>query len=212
MKWLDFLERRVPFLTIPQFPLFLATANGVCYFLTQAQPEFVSKLTLSPTAIRAGEWWRVLSFLFVPPLIHPILLIFWLFLLYQFAQSLENAWGEFRFFFFYLFGAVVTAAASVLILNGPIGNAYLNTTLFLAFATLFPDYELLLFFFLPIRIKYLAYLTWLMTITAFLLGSMTDRVAISASLANYFLFFGSSLWRVVVLRWGIYKNRRRLKR
>ncbi len=212
MKWLDFLERRLSFLTIPQFPLFLAIANGICYFMTQAQPAFVGRLVLIPEAVLAGEWWRVITFLFVPPHLHPIFLIFWLLLIYQFAQALENVWGEFRFFFFFMFGAAVTAVASIFILQGPIGNAYLSTTLFLAFATLFPDYEILLFFIIPVRIKYMAYFTWLTTLFLVFMGSTTDRVAIGASLVNYFLFFGSSIWRTVRLRWDVYWNRRKFGR
>jgi membrane associated rhomboid family serine protease len=211
VKWLDSLERRFNFVTIPQFPLFLATANGVCYFMAQAQPEFVSRLLLDPTMIRAGEWWRVVTFLFVPPRIHPILLIFWLMLLYQFAQALENAWGEFRFFFFYFFGATVTVLASLFILDGPMGNTSLNTTLFLAFATLFPDYEILLFFFIPLKVKYLAYFTWAVTLVSVVLGGISARVEILSSLANYFLFFGSNLLRSARLRWDVYRNRRRFK-
>lgn len=210
MKWLDRLERHLHVVVIPQFPLFLATANGVCYFMAQAQPAFVERLYLSPQAIRAGEWWRALTFLFVPPAMNPFFLVFWLMILYQFAQALENAWGEFKFFFFYLFGAAVTVAASLFILHAPLSNAWLNSTLFLAFATLFPDFELLLFFFIPIQVKYLAYFTWATTAFVFFSSGNADRVGILASLANYFLFFWPSLWRTAQLRWQTYRHRKRL--
>lgn len=211
MNWLDRLERRLDFLVIPQFPLFLATANGICYFMAQAQPAFVGKLYLLPDAIKAGEWWRMFTFLFVPPAMHPLFLVFWLILLYQFAQALESAWGEFRFFFFYLFGAAVTVASSLL-LDAPLSNAWLNSTLFLAFASLFPDFELLLFFFIPIKVRFLAYVTWAMTALAFWRGGLDTRVSIAASLANYLLFFWPSLWRAASLRWQTYRNRKRLGR
>ena len=100
-------------LTIPQFPLFIATANGLIYLMAQFEPAFVQQLTLDPMAVRAGEWWRVFTFLFVPPMMSPIFLVFWLLLLYQFAQALENAWGEFRFFFFYFVGAAATVLAAL---------------------------------------------------------------------------------------------------
>jgi membrane associated rhomboid family serine protease len=211
MRWLDRLERHFHWLSIPQFPLFIASANGLIYLLGQAQPSFVDRLILDPSAVRAGEWWRMVTFLFVPPQMNPIFLVFWLLLLYQFAQTLENAWGEFRFFFFYLVGAVATVLAAVAILHEPLGNVSLNTTLFLAFATLFPDFELLLFFILPIKVKYLAWFVWILTFLSFLLGSFGTKVAIVASLANYFLFFGADIWSAVNLRWDVYRNRRRFK-
>lgn len=209
VKWLDRLERHFQFITIPQFPLFLATANGVCYIMAQSQPAFVDKLYLSPAAVANGEWWRVLTFLFVPPQMSPLFIVFWLLLLYQFAQALENAWGEFRFFFFYVFGAAVTAAAA-LILAIPIGNTWLNSTLFLAFATLFPDFEILLFFFIPMKVKYLAYFTWATTLYVLIRGGFSEQIGILSSLANYFLFFWPSLWRAALLRWQTYRNRKRL--
>jgi len=212
MKWLDSLERRFHFVAIPQFPLFIATANGLIYLMAQFQPVFVQRLTLDPAALAAGEWWRSCTFLFVPPMnINPIFLVFWLLLLYQFAQALENAWGEFRFFFFYLVGAVATVLGAVLISHTPIGNVFLNTTLFLAFATLFPDFELLLFFILPVKVKYMAAFFWLTTAFYFWAGPFGTRVAIAASLTNYGLFFGADIWRAARLRWEVFRNRRRFR-
>jgi len=212
MRWLDYLERRIGFLSISQFPLFIAAANGIIYFMGQAQPVFVERLILDPVAVRAGEWWRVLTFLFVPPQMSPLFLVFWLLLLYQYAMALENAWGEFRFFIFYLLGAAATVLAALLVLHEPLGNVPLNTTLFLAFATLYPDVELLIFFILPIKVKYLAWIVWLTIAVSFVLGSFTTRVALGASLTNYGLFFGADIWRAAQLRWEVYQNRRRFKR
>ena len=212
MKWLNFLERHFGFLSIPQFPLFIAAANGIIYFMAQAQPMFVEKLILDPGAVRlGGEWWRVLTFLFVPPQMNPLFLVFWLLLLYQYGLALENAWGELHFFIFYLLGAAATVLAALLVLHEPLGNVPLNTSLFLAFATLYPDVELLLFFILPVKVKYLAWLVWLTIAASFVLGSFATRVALAASLANYGLFFGADIWRAAQLRWEVYRNRRRFK-
>jgi len=212
MSWLDRLERRFHFLTIPQFPLFIAAANGLIYLMAQFEPAFVQQLTLDPNAILAGQWWRIVTFLFVPPItMHPIFIVFWLLLLYQFSQALENAWGEFRFFFFYFVGAAATVLAAFVILHEPLGNVSLNTTLFLAFATLFPDFELLLFFVLPIKVKYLGWLVWLTIVVSLLTGSFGTRIAIAASLTNYVLFFGGDIWKMLQMRWEVYKNRRRFR-
>ena len=204
MRWLDALERRFGDWAIPQFPLFISVAPAAVYFLAQARPEFIYRLTLDPVAIRAGELWRVATFLFVPPWQNLFMLLLWLFVTYQFAQALEQAWGAFRFCFFYLFGAIVTALAAVFIINAP-----LNTSLFLAFATLYPDVEVLLFFIIPLKVKYLAWLTWLGVLMSFILGNTVTRVGIAASLANYLLFFGPGIWSAILLKWQVYRNRRR---
>jgi len=213
MRWLDSLERRFHWLSIPQFPLFIACANASIYLLSQFQPIFVDRLLLDPAAIRlGGQWWRVITFLFVPPTnMNPIFLVFWLLLLYQYSQALENAWGEFRFFFFYMIGAVATIVAALLILHEPLGNIPLNTTLFLAFATLYPDFELLLFFILPIKVKYLAWFVWVSILISLIAGSYATRVSIGASLLNYVIFFGTDIWDSARLRWDVYKNRRRMR-
>ena len=211
MRWLDDLEKRIGFLSIPQFPLFIVAASGIIYLLGQAEPLFIQRLLLDPVAVRAGEWWRVLTFVFVPPQMHPILLVFWLMLLYQYGMALENAWGEFHFFIFYMLGVAATVAAALLVLREPLGNVSLNSSLFLAFATLYPDAELLVFFILPVRVKYLAYFLWLTMAVSFVLGSYSTRVALAASLANYGLFFGPAIARAVRLRWDVYRNRRRFR-
>ncbi len=209
MRWLDSLERRFHFVAVPEFPLFIVTANGLIYLMKQFRPAFVYQLILDPAAIRAGQWWRVITFLFVPPEMGPIWIVFWLVLLYQYSQALESAWGEFRFFFFYLLGALATVVASLTILHEPIGNVSLNTTLFLAFATLFPDFELLLFFILPIKVKYLGWFVWATVLLSFIMGTSVTRVAIGASLINYMLFFGWDIWSGLKLKWQVYQNRKR---
>ena len=100
--------------------------------------------------------------------------------------------------------------AALYLTGQPLSNIPLNTTLFLAFATLFPDFELLLFFILPIKVKYLAGLTWLGLLVSFILGGAVGRITIAASLVNYALFFGPQIVRSARLRWDVYKNRKRL--
>jgi len=208
MRWLDRLERRWGAWTIPQFPLFIVAANAAIYFLAQIEPAFYDRLLLDP-AVRAGQWWRLLTFSFVPPSMNILFMAFWLYLLYIYSQALETAWGEFRFCFFYAVGVAATILAS-LAFNVPLfSNLPLYIVIFLAFATLFPDFELLLFFILPVKIKYLAWLTWLWVGWGFIAGSIADRVGIGASLFNYFLFFGGDLWQSLKLKWQLYRNRRR---
>ena len=211
LRWLDALERRFGSWTVHEFPLFIVMANGLVYLLSFKQPALVSKLILIPGAVWEGEWWRVLTFLFVPPTMGPIGMALWLYFLYQMANTLENEWGEFRFCFFYFIGALATVIASLFIARQSLSNVPLNTTLFLAFAALYPEMEILLFFILPIRVKYLAWLTWAWISWSFITGGTVSRIAIGASLFNYFLFFGQDLWQGVKLKIHVYRNRNRFR-
>jgi hypothetical protein len=175
------------------------------------RPEFYDWLLLDPAAIRGGQYWRLITFLFVPPPMGFIWMFFWLLVLYQFSLALEREWGDFRFCLFYGIGALSTILAALLIVGDTLTNVPLNTTLFLAFATLFPEYEVLLFFILPVKVKILALITWLWMIWQFAAGSFSMRVAIGASLVNYLIFFGPQIWENIKLRAQVYQNRRRFK-
>jgi membrane associated rhomboid family serine protease len=210
MNFLDKLERRFGQWAIPQFALFIVAANALIYVLGQIRPEFIFQLTLDPDAIRQGEYWRVVTFLFVPPRLGLIWMMLWLFVFYQFAQALEQEWGEFRFCVFYGVGALATIIAA-LWMGTMLSYLPLNTTLFLAFATLFPNIELLLFFIIPVKVKYLAILTWLGIAWSLVTGTTITRVAILASLVNYMLFFGPGLVESLKLKIEVYRNRKRFR-
>ncbi|HVO32837.1 MAG TPA: hypothetical protein VMU17_02910 [Elusimicrobiota bacterium] len=211
MNWLDRLERRFGSWSIPDFPLFIVAANGLIYILMQLRPEFYSKLLLDPSAVCGGEWWRILTFLFVPPPWSPLFVVLWLYLLFVYAQALEHEWGEFKFCFFYLSGAVATIVAAMFVVHHTLSNVALNTSLFFAFASLFPEFQILVFFIIPVKVKHIAWVIWASVIWTLLTGSFSARVALVASLVNYFLFFGPELWETAKLRLAVYRNRRRFR-
>ncbi len=211
MRWLDRLEKTFGQWSIPQFPLFIAAANGAIYLLGSLHPGFTSRLLYDPAGVQAGEWWRLVTFLFVPPPFSPISLAFWLYLLYQYGSALENEWGEFRFCFFYLVGAFATILGAVFLAHETLSNVPLNTTLLLAFANLFPEFELLLFFVVPVKLKYMAWAIWLFLAWTFVTHDFVSRVAIGTSLLNYALFFGPDLLQTGRLKWQVFRIRRRFK-
>ena len=72
------------------------------------------------------------------------------------------------------------------------GNEHLNLTLFLAFATLFPDYQIFLFFIIPVRVKWLGLITRRVSPVPARRRGLGQRAAIIAALANYVLFFADT--------------------
>ena len=209
-RWMDRMERRVGALAMPGLAAFIAGMNGVVWVMTLLRPGFETLLALDPDLVRQGQWWRVLTFLFIPPGIAPLWMFFWLYLLYVYASALEREWGDFRFNLYYGAGAAATIAVSLL-LGTALSNAALNAGIFLAFAALYPDFELLLFFVLPVKVKWLAYIAWLGILWRFLAGGWRERAVLAAQVANYALFFGPRHWEQARLKLQVWRNRRRFR-
>lgn len=107
------------------------------------------------------EVWRLLTFLFVTNT-HPLFLIFLLFIMWMINDGMEGEWGAFRvnlYLFFTWLGMVVAAWIQPVGLHAlGIETFVLYSSLFMAFATLHPKHEILLFFVLPIQVRWLALL------------------------------------------------------
>jgi hypothetical protein len=134
-------------------------------------------------AVRAGQVWRLFTFLFIPSDMSLWMLV-GLYFTWWVGSSLETNWGAFKLNAYYFTGIFCTIVAALV--AGPQANTWLNVSLFLAFATVFPDVQILLMFILPIRVKWLAY--------SAAVGDWALRASILAALVNYALFFGGH-WR-----------------
>ena len=69
----------------------------------------------------------------------------------------------------------------------------LNLSLFFAYAALYPDEQVLLFMFLPIKMKYLALADAALYLYYFIVGGASTRVTIVLCLLNVFLFLGGDI-------------------
>ena len=196
LHWTDRLEQRFGSWAVPNLSLLIVALNASIYALSALKPEFPLALTLEPALLMRGEVWRAFTFLFIPPAAGPLAMFFWLYLLYLYARALEEVWGEFRFNLFYAVGAAATVAAALAMGRG-LSNVPLNASLFLAFSAVNPDLSILLFFILPVKVRWLAALVWAGIAWSLLVGSWPTRVALLAGLANYALFFGPRLLAVL---------------
>ena len=167
-------------------------------------------LAFIPGMIMEGQIWRVISFVFIPPASSMLFIFFVLYFYYMIGTTLENEWGSFKFNLYYLFGMVGTIIAAFITGYGT--SFYLNLSLFLGFAYLFPDVEVHLFLILPIKIKWLAYLNWAFFAFTILFGSMGERLAVIASLINFFIFFGKDLIDYIKFRRRYGNTRKNFKR
>jgi membrane associated rhomboid family serine protease len=213
MKWLNTLERRFGRYAIRNLMTYIVVLNAVVFLLSILVPDsnLVGKFILHPELVLRGEVWRLVTFLFIPPSFSILWIVFVLYFYYLIGSSLEQQWGSFRFNIYYLVGVLATIAASF-ISNSPVTPVHLNLSLFLAFAFLFPNFELMLFFFLPIKIKYLAWLEWLFIAFSVITQPLPNKLTAIASVVNYFIFFGRDLIDDIKTRRRVYTNRKKFRK
>lgn len=154
---------------IPNLMRVIVIGNVAVYvlmLLTQANnANALSFLTFNLNALLHGEVWRLVTFVFVPAYSSPFALLISLYFYYWIGSTLERQWGTAKFNLYYISGALLTILGVVLaslITGNPYltaaGTGYVNLSMFFAFAFLFPDTTVLLFFILPVKMKWLAYL------------------------------------------------------
>lgn len=154
---------------IPTLMRVIVIGNVAVYvlmLLTQANDaNALSFLTFNLNALLHGEVWRLVTFVFVPAYSSPFALLISLYFYYWIGSTLERQWGTAKFNLYYISGALLTVLGVVLaslITGNPYltaaGTGYVNLSMFFAFAFLFPDTTVLLFFILPVKMKWLAYL------------------------------------------------------
>ena len=208
-SWLDRFAYRHPKFGIPNL-MYLIIAGTVAVFLLDqfSGGTFSALLDFYPAAILHGQIWRLITFIFVPQTYKIFWFIISMFFYAFLGPFMEREWGTAKFTLFYACGillSVIFGFLSYFITGfsmGPTASMYyVNMSLFLAFATLYPDAELRFYFVIPIRAKWLALLyvflmLWdiIQTPTMFLPIVLPMMVpSILASLVNYVLFFWSYL-------------------
>jgi membrane associated rhomboid family serine protease len=208
MTFLDRLERRFGRYAIGQLIVYIVGINALVYMLRYGMPQSdaISKLWLDPHLILQGEVWRLITWIFIPPSASLIWIFFILYFSYMVGIGLEHEWGSFKFNVYYFTGMAVTVLAAFIVGQGSTA-IYLNLSLFLAFAMIYPDYEILLFFILPVKVKYLAWVNWAFIVFTVLTAPLAGKAAALVSVANYFLFFGPDIIRKAKDRGAVYQRR-----
>jgi len=187
------LERRFGKYAFEHLTLLLVGAQVGAFVLGVAKPAFLARITLLPIRVLQGEFWRVLTFLFVPPSTDVLFVFFELYLLFLYGQALEAQWGALRYNLFILVGWVASVCAAFVAPFVTATNLYLMSSVFLSFAYVNPNFELRLFFILPVRIKWLGWFTWALYLYSAIVGDWQTRALIVAGVVNFFLFFGRDL-------------------
>lgn len=187
--------------------------NAIVFMLayTDQSGLMIYRLELIPELVLKGEVWRLVTYIFIPSSTSIIWIIFVLYLSYMIGSGLEHEWGSFKFNVYYFIGMIGTTIAAFLSGAGGTGY-YLNLSLFLAFAYIFPNFEILLFFILPVKMKYLGWLDAIMLGYYFVMGGLSEKLAIIAALLNFILFFGRDIVYYLKNNKRAYSNRKSFDR
>lgn len=175
---------------IPNLMLVVVIGNIAVFFLSLIDPSntIVRFLMYSSNSISNGQIWRMLTYIFIP-LSTNISDIIWvaisLYFYYFIGSTLERQWGTLRLNIFYFSGVLLTSIACLL-LGSYASVTYVNLSLFLAFATMYPDTRVLLFFFIPVKMKWLAIAE--LVLSAYTVIFMADLLPLFA-LLNYVIYF-----------------------
>lgn len=206
MNFLQKMERRFGKYAIRNLTRYIIIAYIIGYILqmissVNGNAGIQMWLGLNPGAIMRGQVWRIISWVLIPPSNISILTVIMLICYYQLGTILEKVWGDFLYNCYIFFGLIMTVVgAFILYFAGGafyielysgimFSTYYVTLSIFLGFAMTFPEQKMLLFFFIPIKIKYLAlfdvaYLTYYM-----IMGDWFTRVQILSSLAGTIVFF-----------------------
>ncbi|WP_297958467.1 rhomboid family intramembrane serine protease [uncultured Ruminococcus sp.] len=197
-QYLEKLERKFGRFAISNLMLYIVLGMGVfavADVILTTNPDnnvfLLDMIRFDKEKIMHGEVWRVISFVLEPPDLNMIFLAFALYFYWMMGSALEQAWGSFRFNIFYFSGVIGCIIAGFIL--GSATNYYLYISLFIAFAILYPDEQIMLFFFIPIKVKWLGLFSILSLLAMFIVGDFQTRIFLLLSLVNLLLFFGKDL-------------------
>jgi membrane associated rhomboid family serine protease len=182
-------------LAVPGLIRYVALLNALVFILHLMSPGYLSVLELDPHLILTGQVWRLFTWIFIPETLSPFWIFFALLFLLYIGDGLEAAMGAARMTGFYVTGVILCTAVNLafglLGEHSAVGraNTFLNLSLLMAFATLFPEFKVLLFFILPIRVIWLALASLLLMIMASFGQPLVIAATLGAAFANYCLFF-----------------------
>ena len=189
---------------IPNLMLYISLGCALVYLMTQITQNTIlySLLIFDRAAILQGQVWRLVTYPLTFYNSTLLLMAVALYCYYSIGRAMEHIWGTLRFNLFY-FSGLVLMDIWCMIFGGRADVTYLNLSLFLSYATMFPDAQFLLFFVIPIKARIFAIFDLLLVIYGLLAYPFPANGFAVISLANYFLFFGKDVLNVLPRSWLI---------
>lgn len=210
MDFMTKLERKYGKFAISNLTVILIVCFILGYFIQIFQPSAIGMINLNPEKVMQGQIWRLLTWILMPPRSLSVLIIITLMFYFHIGRTLENVWGDFRYTIYILSGIIFTDIgvvgsylvmklcglddfASLFALYSDTSTYYLCMSMYLAYAFMFPDRQVLLYFIIPIKIKwigylYIAYIVYDVLLFGYI-GYYPGMVTIIMSVFNYILFY-----------------------
>lgn len=216
MQGMSKFEKKFGKYAIKNISLMLILCYACGYIIELINANFLNYLTLNPYAILHGQVWRLVTWIIVPPSSFDFFTLLMLYVYYSLGTSLERTWGTYRLnlylfegMLFTVLGAFALMGVSYAFLPNVIAayggesyffslvavmfsTYYVNMSIFLAFAATFPDISMLLFFVIPIKVKYLGIIYGVILVYDFFAGSIYNKFVIGASMLNFLVFWLTS--------------------
>jgi hypothetical protein len=189
------MERRFRRFCIPHLTLIIIFGQVLLFLAISNEPRYIVRMVLQGKLVIEGEYWRLVTFAFLPGTTNIFLFLIGCFVFHLMGNRLEQTWGIFRYNLFLLSGYIAALSVAFIFPAYPMTNVFIGGSVFLAFATLFPDFSLMVMFILPVKIRWLALVYWIFMGIALIEGSWPDRCIVVAGVLNYFLFFGADIAR-----------------
>lgn len=169
MRWLERIENRLQWVAFPGLFKWITLLGSVVFASQLANPDVAAAVAFDRASILKGEWWRVITFIFDPGIgfstFGALFFFFAVMIAFLIDSSLEQIWSTTRMTL-YVLACWVALAVALWFFPVPTGGAgsFLFTSMFLAFATYFPRHEFLMFFILPVQVRFLAWIAfgWLL--------------------------------------------------
>jgi len=186
---LDRLDRHLGRFAIPSLIRYVVALNALAFLLGELNPGYLQVLELDRALILKGEVWRIVTWIFIPDMTTFPWILLYLWATFWIGDLLEAEWGAFRLNAYYFLGMLL-CILSAFVFGTSFGNTFLNLSLFLALATLLPNLEILVFFILPVKLKWVALISLIGPLLILATGPLAAKMMVFVSLGNYLLFFG----------------------
>lgn len=203
MKWINKMERKYGRYAVHNLSAYIIALYAAGYLMQAISPEILSYLTLEPVFIMRGQIWRLVSWVLIPPYGLDLFTIIMLYFYYSVGTTLERTWGAFRYNLYIFSGILFTVLGAFLLyailrfmypgvlptMGSAFSTYYISMSILLAFTATYPDAQVMLYFFIPIKMKWLGIFYGVMLLLSFVQNGWASRVVIIASIFNFIVFF-----------------------
>ena len=195
---------------IPNLMLYITIANALVYLFCMFSKDYTLyyALCFDRALILQGQVWRLFTYIFTSVFSYGniIFVVLGLICYFSLGRAIEHIWGTLRFNLFYFTG-VILMDIYCMIFGGYADSTFLNLSLFLSYATLFPDHHFVLFFIIPIKAWILGVIDLALLLLQVVTNSFPYNLFPIIALANYFLFFGKDVCNIFPLSWRVNASR-----